>query len=74
MRAYEALARVYDVLTSDVGYERRADYLEKLFCTIPPPARIPGTQCVFAGQGHFPGDKSQIPQRRGIVVSVGKKV
>ena len=37
MRAYEALARVYDVLTSDVGYERRADYLEKLFCK----SRIP---------------------------------
>ena len=31
MSAYEALARVYDALTEDVGYERRADYLEKLF-------------------------------------------
>ena len=31
MSAYEALARVYDMLTEDVGYERRADYLEKLF-------------------------------------------
>lgn len=37
MRAYGALAGVYDVLTSDVGYERRADYLEKLFCK----SRIP---------------------------------
>ncbi len=31
MSAYEALAGVYDALTADVGYERRADYLEKLF-------------------------------------------
>ena len=31
MSAYEALAGVYDALTGDVGYERRADYLEKLF-------------------------------------------
>lgn len=30
MSAYEALARVYDALTEDVGYQRRADYLEKL--------------------------------------------
>lgn len=31
MSAYEALAGVYDALTEDVGYARRADYLEKLF-------------------------------------------
>lgn len=31
MNAYGALAGVYDALTEDVGYERRADYLEKLF-------------------------------------------
>ena len=31
MSAYEALAGVYDTLTGDVDYERRADYLEKLF-------------------------------------------
>ncbi len=31
MSAYEALAGAYDALTTDVGYERRADYLEKLF-------------------------------------------
>ena len=31
MTAYGALAGVYDALTGDVGYERRADYLEKLF-------------------------------------------
>ena len=31
MSAYETLAGVYDRLTEDVGYERRADYLEKLF-------------------------------------------
>ena len=31
MRAYGALAGVYDQLTGDVGYQRRADYLEELF-------------------------------------------
>ena len=31
MSAYEALAGVYDRLTEDVGYPRRADYIEKLF-------------------------------------------
>lgn len=31
MSAYEALAGVYDRLTGDVQYGRRADYLEKLF-------------------------------------------
>lgn len=31
MSAYEALAGAYDALTRDVNYERRADYLEKLF-------------------------------------------
>lgn len=31
MGAYEALAGVYDALTGDVDYPRRADYLEKLF-------------------------------------------
>lgn len=31
MSAYQALAGVYDALTGDVGYQRRADYLEKLF-------------------------------------------
>ena len=31
MSAYEALAAVYDQLTGDVGYQRRADYVEKLF-------------------------------------------
>ena len=34
MSAYEALAGVYDRLTEDVGYERRADYLEKLKASI----------------------------------------
>lgn len=28
---YEALAASYDELTVDVGYRRRADYLERLF-------------------------------------------
>ena len=31
MSSYEALAGSYDALTGDVGYEKRADYLEKLF-------------------------------------------
>ena len=31
MNCYDALAANYDALTGDVGYEKRADYLEKLF-------------------------------------------
>ena len=31
MSSYQALAGTYDALTGDVGYEQRADYLEKLF-------------------------------------------
>ena len=31
MSAYGALAGIYDELTGDVGYARRADYIEKLF-------------------------------------------
>ena len=31
MSAYGALAGIYDELTGDVGYTRRADYIEKLF-------------------------------------------
>ena len=31
MNAYEGLAGAYDALTGDVCYEKRADYLEKLF-------------------------------------------
>lgn len=37
MTAYGALAAVYDRLTEDVCYERRADYIEKLFAK----SRIP---------------------------------
>ena len=31
MTAYGPLAAVYDRLTGDVGYERRADYIQRLF-------------------------------------------
>ena len=31
MSSYQALAAAYDALTQDVGYERRTDFLEKLF-------------------------------------------
>ena len=31
MNAYHTLAEAYDALTQDVGYEKRADFLEKLF-------------------------------------------
>ena len=31
MNAYQGLAGAYDSLTGDVEYEKRADYLEKLF-------------------------------------------
>ena len=37
MSAYEPLAAAYDGLTKDVEYEKRADYLEKLFAR----SRIP---------------------------------
>ena len=37
MNAYQGLAGAYDSLTEDVGYEKRADYLEKLFAR----SRIP---------------------------------
>ena len=37
MNAYQGLAGAYDSLTGDVGYEKRADYLEKLFAR----SRIP---------------------------------
>lgn len=37
MNSYESLALSYDELTQDVGYEKRADFLEKLFAR----ARIP---------------------------------
>ena len=31
MDSYEALAASYDELTEDVDYERRADFVERLF-------------------------------------------
>ena len=31
MESYRDLARSYDALTQDVGYEKRADFIEKLF-------------------------------------------
>ena len=31
MSSYQALARSYDALTTDVGYRRRAEYLDRLF-------------------------------------------
>ena len=31
MSSYQQLAGAYDELTWDVGYEKRADFLEKLF-------------------------------------------
>ena len=37
MNAYQGLAGAYDSLTGDVAYEKRADYLEKLFAR----SRIP---------------------------------
>lgn len=39
MSAYEPLAAAYDGLTADVGYEKRADYLEKLFARSHIPVR-----------------------------------
>lgn len=40
MNVYGALAGVYDRLTEDVGYERRADYIEKLFTRSRLPVRV----------------------------------
>ena len=37
MNCYDALAAIYDALTGDVEYEKRADFLEKLFAR----SRIP---------------------------------
>lgn len=37
MNAYQGLAGAYDSLTGDVAYEKRADYMEKLFAR----SRIP---------------------------------
>lgn len=41
MNAYQGLAGAYDSLTGDVAYEKRADYLEKLFAR----SRIRYTRC-----------------------------
>lgn len=40
MSCYEALASSYDALTEDVGYEKRADFLEKLFRRSRIPVRV----------------------------------
>ena len=40
MSCYEALASSYDALTEDVGYEKRADFLEKLFCRSRIPVKV----------------------------------
>lgn len=57
---YEALAASYDELTVDVGYRRRADYLERLFQKSAIPVRTvldlacgTGTMaCLLAGRGY----------------------
>ena len=59
MSAYEALAGVYDALTGDVGYERRADYLEKLFRR----SRIPVRTVLDLACGT--GEMTAILTRRG---------
>ena len=40
MSAYEALASRYDALTADVQYEKRADFIEKLFLRSRIPVQI----------------------------------
>ena len=57
---YQALAASYDELTVDVGYRRRADYLERLFRKSTIPVRTvldlgcgTGTMaCLLAGRGY----------------------
>ena len=39
MESYRDLARSYDALTQDVGYEKRADFIEKLFCRAKMPVK-----------------------------------
>ena len=39
MDSYEALAAAYDELTEDVEYEKRADFVEKLFLRAKRPVR-----------------------------------
>ena len=39
MESYESLAFSYDALTQDVGYEKRADFIEKLFARAAIPVR-----------------------------------
>ena len=39
MDSYEALAASYDELTEDVEYEKRADFVEKLFLRAKRPVR-----------------------------------
>jgi 2-polyprenyl-3-methyl-5-hydroxy-6-metoxy-1,4-benzoquinol methylase len=39
MSRYEALAGSYDALTEDVGYRRRAEYLDRIFRRSPSPIR-----------------------------------
>ena len=41
MDSYEALAASYDELTEDVEYEKRADFVEKLFLRAKRPVRSP---------------------------------
>ena len=43
MSSYQQLAGAYDELTWDVGYEKRADFLEKLFRR----SRIPVHTCLL---------------------------
>lgn len=60
MSCYESLAGAYDALTGDVGYEKRADYLEKLFKKSKIEVKMvldlacgTGTMsCILAGRGY----------------------
>ena len=59
MSAYEALAGVYDQRTEDVAYQRRADYIEKLFAR----SRIPVHTVLDLACGT--GTMTEIFTRRG---------
>ena len=60
MSSYQQLAGAYDELTWDVGYEKRADFLEKLFRRSRIPVKVvldlacgTGTMtCLFARRGY----------------------
>lgn len=86
MSRYEALAASYDELTVDVGYRRRADYLERLFRKSAIPVRTvldlacgTGTiSCLLAQQGYqviaTDGSEEMLTQAMGKAMALGESM